>query len=274
MGAVVRIDEEGNFYKVHRVLMPDGSTFIYENNRTNAETAAATTDNDVVASPTDIDSTITVSQSEQSVNPQPLTIINSTQSLLPKVNEEKINPGARQSVREVVGDIDNTKYNIPKISTPVFKDDNGAKLPENKYSSALRKYMLRMFKGKILDIGKDNKVYISKRGIEEYAYPAKRLDNDIKIAKQAAGSSLDETLKPAMFLINLPDDGRHPEATGGWDNFYVMFDTDNGVYSGIVKTKKLIVAVNFMILLKYKKKAQTPTPAMSTKRIRRSHRRG
>jgi hypothetical protein len=24
-----------------------------------------------------------------------------------------------------------------------------------------------------------------------------------------------------MFLVNVADDGSHPKATGGWDNFYV-----------------------------------------------------
>ena len=52
-----------------------------------------------------------------------------------------------------------------------------------------------------------------------------------------AGANLDTTLEPALFLLNTADDGHHPEVTGGWDNFYVMFRTDTGTYSGVVKTK-------------------------------------
>lgn len=48
---------------------------------------------------------------------------------------------------------------------------------------------------------------------------------------------MDTTLEPAQFLENGPDDGHHPEATGGWDYFYVMFEKDTGVYSGIVNAK-------------------------------------
>ncbi len=69
MGVAVISDEHGNFYRVHRILMPDGSMFIYENKKTSAETAAAPTNNVVVASPTDADSTTTISQTPPDVKP-------------------------------------------------------------------------------------------------------------------------------------------------------------------------------------------------------------
>ncbi len=89
----------------------------------------------------------------------------------------------------------------------------------------------------MLNIGKDHKVYIDKGGVREYAFPAKRITGELKTAKMTAGANLDTTLEPALFLKNGVDDGHHPEATGGWDYFYVMFETDTGVYSGIVNTK-------------------------------------
>lgn len=97
--------------------------------------------------------------------------------------------------------------------------------------------MSKLFKGKVLKVGSDHKVYIDKGGIEEFTFPAKRMDGEIKTAKMAAGANLDTTLEPAVFLLNVEDDGHHPEAIGGWDNFYVKFQTDTGTYSGVVKTK-------------------------------------
>lgn len=141
-------------------------------------------------------------------------------------------------IREQVDHFPKENYKIPRLETPhsIFLDENGSALPVSKYPSAIRKYMNRIFKGKVLNIGSDGKVYISKSGIEEFSFPARRIGESERTAKYTAGASLDTTLEPAVFLINTPDDGRHPKATGGWDNYYVMFETDDGIYSGIVKT--------------------------------------
>lgn len=48
---------------------------------------------------------------------------------------------------------------------------------------------------------------------------------------------MNSALEPTAFLLNTGDDGHHPEATGGWDNCYMMFQTETGTYSGAVKTK-------------------------------------
>jgi len=52
MAAVVRLNDTGNYYKVHRILMPDGTQFVYENEKSTAEPAGAAT-NGAVTSPTD-----------------------------------------------------------------------------------------------------------------------------------------------------------------------------------------------------------------------------
>lgn len=39
MGVVIRFDKGKNYYKIHRILMPDGSSFVYENNKSSAERA-------------------------------------------------------------------------------------------------------------------------------------------------------------------------------------------------------------------------------------------
>lgn len=151
----------------------------------------------------------------------------------------KINPGARPTIRETVGSMPSAEYQVPHISMPAeaMLDTNGAQITASKIPAAIRKYMLRLFRGKVLNIGNDHKVYIDKGGIEEFAFPVRRMDGELKTAKMTAGANLDATLEPAAFLLNTADDGHHPEATGGWDNFYVMFRTDTGTYSGVVKTK-------------------------------------
>ena len=67
MAAVVRIDEHGNYYKIHRILMPNGSSFVYENKISNAETAEADLQNKPVVSPTDVAYNNIISQSDEDV---------------------------------------------------------------------------------------------------------------------------------------------------------------------------------------------------------------
>ena len=68
--------------------------------------------------------------------------------------------------------------------------------------------------GKVLNIGKDHKVYIDKGGVREYAFPAKRITGELKTAKMTAGANLDTTLEPALFLKNGVDDGHHCKFSG------------------------------------------------------------
>lgn len=163
-------------------------------------------------------------------------------STLPTVEQKKAametNPGDRPSVRSLAGEMPREGYRVPYIAMPqeLLTSEDGTKMPEGKIPSAIRKYMIKLFRGKVLNVGPNHKVYISKDGVEEFAFPVRRMDNETKLAKMAAGVHLDATLEPSTFLLNTPDDGRHPKATGGWDNFYTMFETDTGLYSGIVKT--------------------------------------
>ncbi len=64
MAIVVRMEGK-NYYKLHRVLMPDGGLFMY-NKKSNAETAAATTS--VVDTPTDIASKNSIRYPDENVN--------------------------------------------------------------------------------------------------------------------------------------------------------------------------------------------------------------
>ena len=161
------------------------------------------------------------------------------QKTAPTEGTGKIDPGARKTIREQVTEMPSADYQIPYISMPeeIVVGIDGQQVPESKMPSAIRKYMAKLFRGKVLSIGKNHKVYIGKDGVEEYAFPARRISGEIKTANMTAGANLDVTLKPAQFLKSGVDDGHHPEATGGWEYFYVMFETDTGIYSGIVNTK-------------------------------------
>ncbi len=64
MGVVVRQNEGNNYYKIHRILMPDGSVFVYKS-KSNAETAGA---NKLVTSPTDVASNTNISHKRSNVN--------------------------------------------------------------------------------------------------------------------------------------------------------------------------------------------------------------
>ena len=97
--------------------------------------------------------------------------------------------------------------------------------------------MIRLFRGKVLNVEADHKVYTDKNGTKGFAFPVRRMDADLKTTKIKAGANLNTTLEPTVFLLNTVDNGHQPDATGGWDNFYVMFKTETDVYFGIVKTK-------------------------------------
>ncbi len=67
MAVVVRKDGK-NYYKVHRIVMPNGKSIIFENKEDGAGMAATSSSYDEIGSPTDTVSNNTVPQSEQSVN--------------------------------------------------------------------------------------------------------------------------------------------------------------------------------------------------------------
>lgn len=94
------------------------------------------------------------------------------------------------------------------------------------------------FKGKVLSVGGKGKAYINKRSAEEYAYPAnRRMNTDIKASKMKASTELDNLLLVSEFIENQPDDGRHLDATGGWDVYLTRFKIDGNMFTGEVKIK-------------------------------------
>ena len=101
-----------------------------------------------------------------------------------------------------------------------------------------KKIIKERFKGKVIKLGEDGKAYVNKRSGEEYAYPANpRINEDIKKSKLRASPELDNLLSVSKYIENQPDDGRHPEATGGWDIYSTRFKIDGNMFEGEVKIK-------------------------------------
>lgn len=104
--------------------------------------------------------------------------------------------------------------------------------------SIARKIINQKYKGKVLNVGVKGKAYINKRSADEYAYPAnRRMDDIIKAAKMRSSTELDNLLAISKFVNNEPDDGRHPDATGGWDIYKTRFEVANIMFAGEIKIK-------------------------------------
>ena len=117
------------------------------------------------------------------------------------------------------------------VNQDVFDGKNTREMQE-----IARKLIKENFKGKVLSVGTDGKAYINKRSAEEYAYPAnRRMDDTIKEAKMRSSAELDNLLVVSEFIENQPDDGRHPQATGGWDVYTTRFEVANKMFIGEVK---------------------------------------
>lgn len=101
-----------------------------------------------------------------------------------------------------------------------------------------RKLIRDNFKGKVLAVGEDGKAYVNKRSAEEYSHPAnKRMKDTEKEAKMRASTELENLLAVSEFIKNEPDDGRHPDATGGWDIYSTRFEVGGQMFMGNVKIK-------------------------------------
>ena len=105
------------------------------------------------------------------------------------------------------------------------------------YHKIARKYILENFRGKIIGEN-ESRAFVNKRSAEEYAYPAnKRQESDIKSAKMKSSTELDNLMSTSQFVEHTDDDGRHPDATGGWDWYSVDFVVDGQPFSGTISVK-------------------------------------
>ena len=105
------------------------------------------------------------------------------------------------------------------------------------YHKIARKYILENFRGKIIGEN-ESRAFVNKRSAEEYAYPAnKRQESDIKSAKMKSSTELDNLMSTSQFVEHTDDDGRHPDATGGWDWYSVDFVVDGQPFNGTISVK-------------------------------------
>lgn len=104
------------------------------------------------------------------------------------------------------------------------------------YSKIANQYILDHFRGKV--IGDSNKAYVNKRTAEEFSHPAnRRLAQDVRNSKMKSSTELDNLMSASQFIEHTDDDGRHPDATGGWDWYSVDFIVDGQPFNGTISVK-------------------------------------
>lgn len=105
-----------------------------------------------------------------------------------------------------------------------------AKTPSEQQRIAKR-VILKKFKGKV--IGEDGaRAFVPKDSAGEYAYPAKRIEGYVHEAKMRTSPELDTLLSTAQFKGHNADDGRHPNAKGGWDHYDAIFEVGGKYFRG------------------------------------------
>ena len=134
-------------------------------------------------------------------------------------------------VRYSIASDERGNYVKVDVHQDVFDGKNTREMQE-----IARKLIKDNFKGQVLSVGKNGKAYINKRSADEYAYPAnRRMNDDIKEAKMRSAPELDNLLSVSKFVENQTDDGRHPQATGGWDIYTTRFEVAGTMFNGEVK---------------------------------------
>ena len=151
-----------------------------------------------------------------------------------------VNSHSMQSSEEYSGEV---RYSIqvdsggPYVHVDVDQDIfDGLSMREMREQA--RKYILSAFRGKVFPVGRDSSAFINGKSANEYANPAnRRMPDDLKESKMRASTELDHLLEVSQFLRHDEDDGRHPDATGGWDVYRTRFEVGSEMFAGEVKIK-------------------------------------
>ncbi len=102
-------------------------------------------------------------------------------------------------------------------------------LTTSEMQDVAKKEILNRFRNKV--IGIDYTAYVNKGSAEHYTHPAnRRMDETQKQDKMRASPELDNIIAASTFRENLPDDGRHPIATGGIDKLDTKFRVNGRMY--------------------------------------------
>lgn len=93
------------------------------------------------------------------------------------------------------------------------------------------------FKGKV--IGADYTAYVNKTSAEHFSYPAnRRMDENVKQDKMRTAPELDTIMQASVYRENVtPENGKHPDATGGLDKLDVMYRVNTHAYEAEITVK-------------------------------------
>lgn len=99
-----------------------------------------------------------------------------------------------------------------------------------------RRIIMDKFAGKV--ISDSHRAYVNAKGAKEFAFPAKFIKDDTaKEAKMRTSPELDNLLDASVFLRHEDDDGRHPDAIGGWDKYSTTFKVGKEYFKGEIQIK-------------------------------------
>ena len=143
------------------------------------------------------------------------------------VPEVSVTQQFRFSIRDAS---DGSKYVEVDTDQDIF---DGAE--EKNYPKIARDYINAHFKGRYVGEG-EARAHVSAATASEYAYSASRrnMSAESRTAKMRASTELDNLLTASSFTEHVSDDGRHPEAVGGWDRYRVAFSVSGRFFEGIV----------------------------------------
>lgn len=136
-----------------------------------------------------------------------------------------------------------TKYAL--VTEDISKVEVPGK-PDASLGAKARYILNERFRNTVLQVGENDKVYVNKGGLNEYANPAKKLTDSAYAAKLSTSAELNELLKTATNVRTGVDDGRHPDAVRGWKYYDVLFAVKNSnieegysVFEGKLNVKQI-----------------------------------
>ena len=136
-----------------------------------------------------------------------------------------------------------TKYAL--VTEDISKVEVPGK-PDASLGAKARYILNERFRNTVLQVGENDRVYVNKGGLNEYANPAKKLTDSAYAAKLSTSAELNELLKTATNVRTGVDDGRHPDAVRGWKYYEVLFAVKNSnikegysVFEGKLNVKQI-----------------------------------
>ena len=134
--------------------------------------------------------------------------------------------GKRYSIQSFA---DGTRYVHVDVEQEAFE-----KAKEKDYPKVARRIILKRFRGKVIGGEAPKNAYVKTSTAGEFAYPSKPLPRDENTAKMRSAGELDNLLAIGEFAGHEPDDGHHPEASGGWDYYNTIFEVGGRFFTGKV----------------------------------------